>query len=107
MTLPTPLPNPGSASDHPAASAQDPSAVERAQARKRLQDRRKILSDVVSYVVINAFLVVVWLMSGGGYFWPGWVMAGWGLLLVLHAWEVYWRHPITEADIDREVSRSR
>jgi hypothetical protein len=49
----------------------------------------------------------VWLMSGGGYFWPGWVMAGWGILLVLHAWDVFWRRPITEADVDQEVSRSR
>ena len=107
MSIPTPFPNSDPTSGDAAAPVQDQTAVERAQARKRLQDRRKIVSDVVAYVVINAFLVFVWLMSGGGYFWPGWVMAGWGILLVLHVWEVFWRRPITEAEVDQEVSRSR
>jgi hypothetical protein len=107
MTMPTPFTNSDPTSGYAAASVQDPEDAERARAHKRLQDRRKIVSDVVAYVVINAFLVFVWLMSGGGYFWPGWVMAGWGIFLVLHAWEVFWRRPITEADVDEEVRRSR
>ena len=90
-----------------ASPVQDPAAVQRAEARKRLEARRKLASDLVSYVVINAFLVFVWLISGAGYFWPGWVIAGWGIGLALHTWEVFWRRPITEADIDEEVSRSR
>lgn len=27
-------------------------------------------------------LVVVWAMSGGGHFWPAWVMVGWGACLM-------------------------
>ena len=107
MSITTPLTNSDPTPGYGAAPVQDRAAAERAEARKRLQDRRKIVSDVVAYVVINAFLVFVWLMSGGGYFWPGWVMAGWGILLVLHVWEVFWRRPITEAEVDQEVSRSR
>ena len=107
MSVPTPFLNSDSTSGHVGPPVQDPDTVERAQARKRLQDRRKIVTDVVSYVVINAFLVFVWLMSGGGYFWPGWVMAGWGIILVLHVWEVFWRRPITEVDVDEEIRRSR
>jgi len=107
MSVPTPFLNSDSTSGYAGPPVQDPDAVERAQARKRLQDRRKIVTDVVSYVVINAFLVFVWLMSGGGYFWPGWVMAGWGIILVLHVWEVFWRRPITEVDVDEEIRRSR
>ena len=74
---------------------------------EHLEARRKIVADVVSYVVINAFLVFVWLVAGAGYFWPGWVTAGWGIPLVLHVWDVFWRRPITEADVDAEVSRTR
>jgi Na+/melibiose symporter-like transporter len=107
MSLPTPFLTSDSTPGDAVTRVQDPEAAERAQARKRLQDRRKIVADVVSYLVINAFLVVVWLLSGGGYFWPGWVMAGWGIILVLHVWEVFWRRPITEADVDEEVRRSR
>ncbi len=107
MSGPMQFPNTDPAAGYASASVADPAAAERAAARKRLAARRKIVSDVVAYVVINAFLVFVWLLTGAGYFWPGWVMAGWGILLALHAWDVFWRRPITEADIAREVSRSR
>ena len=106
MSVPTPYPNTDPTTKY-AAPVPDPAAAERAEARKRLAARRKLVSDVVAYVVINAFLVFVWLITGAGYFWPGWVMAGWGILLALQAWDVFWRRPITEADIDKEVSRSR
>jgi hypothetical protein len=106
MSVPTPFSNTDPTPGYP-APAPDPAAAERAEARQRLAARRKIVSDIVAYVVINTFLVFVWLITGAGYFWPGWVMAGWGVLLALHAWDVIWRRPITEADIDKEVSRGR
>ena len=76
------------------------------QARVRLLRKRKFRSDVVAYIVINAFLIGIWAMSGFGYFWPGWVLAGWGVLLVLDWWDAYYRHDVTEADIRREMSRT-
>ncbi len=78
---------------------------ERTQARKRVEARRKLVSDLVSYIVVNAFLIGVWAITGAGYFWPGWVLAGWGMGLVLHAWDVYWRKPITEDEVDAELRR--
>jgi hypothetical protein len=45
-------------------------------------------------------------MSGGGFFWPVWVIAGWGIGLAMNVWEVYGRKPITEADVDDELRRS-
>ena len=79
----------------------------RQQARKRLQNKRDFMSDLVAYVVINAFLVGVWAMTGSGYFWPAWVLAGWGIGLVMHAYDAFVRRPITEADVDRELNRQR
>jgi hypothetical protein len=76
----------------------------RARARKRIQDRRNLQGGLVAYVVVNAFLVAVWAMSGGGYFWPGWVMASWGLGMVLGVWS-YLRGAVTEEDVDRELRR--
>jgi hypothetical protein len=76
-------------------------------ARKRLQARRDFGSHVVVYVVVNAFLVLAWALSDRGYFWPGWVMAAWGIGLLLNGWDVYGRRPITEADIDRELHRDQ
>lgn len=78
---------------------------QRHEARKRLEARRDFWNHVVVYVVVNAFLVGIWAMTGGGYFWPVWVLAGWGIGLVLHAWEVFFRKPVTEADIDAELRK--
>jgi hypothetical protein len=76
-------------------------------ARKRIQSKRDLGTHVVTYLVVNTFLVLVWFLAGQGYFWPAWVMGGWGIGLVLNVWEVYGRKPITEADIDEELRRSR
>lgn len=80
---------------------------QRRQARDAVKKRRDFTAHLVSYIVINAMLVGIWAITGGGYFWPAWVMLGWGVGLVLNAWDVYFRRPVTEADVDREVERQR
>jgi fatty acid desaturase len=72
-------------------------------ARKRVERKRKFQGDVVAYVVVNIFLIGIWAVGGFGYFWPGWVLAGWGVLLVLDAWNAYFRRPVTEEDVQREL----
>ena len=76
----------------------------RAAARKRIEKRRNLQGGLVAYVVVNAFLVAVWAMTGGGYFWPAWIIAGWGVGMLLGLWD-YLRGPVTEADIDDELRR--
>ncbi len=83
------------------------SAAEREWARKRVERKRKLRGDIFAYVVINAFLVCAWAVTGAHYFWPGWFLAGWGVLLALDVWSVYIRKPLTEADIDRELRGRR
>lgn len=80
--------------------------VSRGEARKRIEKRRNLLATLVAYVVVNAALVGVWAVTGQGYFWPGWVMALWGVGMVLGLFD-YLRRPITEADIDAELTRTR
>lgn len=75
------------------------------EARARAQRKHKFRGDVVAYVVINAGLVALWAVGGFGYFWPGWVLGIWGVLLVLDAWHAYGRRPVTDADIERELRR--
>jgi hypothetical protein len=60
---------------------------------------------IVTYCVVNAMLVGIWAISGGGYFWPAWVLLGWGVGLVLNVWDVYFRRPVTEHDIQQEIER--
>lgn len=84
-----------------------PTNSEYQEARERLLRQRKFKGDVLAYVVINVFLVGIWAVAGFGYFWPGWVLAGWGVLLVLDAWDAYLRREVTESDIQRELNKSR
>jgi len=73
--------------------------TDREAARRRVQARRDFGGHLVAYVVINTFLVLVWAVTGAGYFWPVWVIA-------LHAWDVFLRRAVTEADIDAELHRN-
>jgi protein-S-isoprenylcysteine O-methyltransferase Ste14 len=76
----------------------------REAAIKRLKARRGFTAHAAVYVMVNILLVVVWAISGMHNFWPIWVIVGWGIGLVMHAWAVYFQ-PITEADIRREMER--
>lgn len=77
----------------------------REEALERVKAKRQFRSHVVIYVVVNTFLVLLWAVSGAGYFWPIWPILGWGIGLALNAWTVH-AQPISEADIDAEMQRS-
>ena len=79
----------------------------RALARRRLEAKQDFISHLVAYVVVNVFMIGIWAFTGGGYFWPAWVMGSWGIGLALHAWEVYFKRPVTEADVEAELHRIR
>jgi len=84
-----------------------PTTDERQRARKRIEAKRDFGSHVVAYVVVNAFVVGIWAFTGAGYFWPAWLIGAWGIGLALHAWDVFVRRPVTEADVDAELRRTR
>jgi hypothetical protein len=77
----------------------------RRDAVRRLEKKRAWARSFVSYCVVNAFLIGIWAVSGRGYFWPGWVLGGWGIGEVLSYWDAFQRKPISEADIDAELRR--
>jgi hypothetical protein len=58
-------------------------AAARDRARKRVEKRRNLQGGLVAYLVVNAFLVGVWAMTGGGYFWPAWIIGGWGVGMLI------------------------
>ena len=75
------------------------------QARRRVERKRKFFGDLASYLLINAFLVGAWAVTGFGYFWPGWILGASGVLLALDAWKVFYRRPVTDADVEAELRR--
>jgi hypothetical protein len=49
-------------------------------AHKRVEFR----IHLIVYCVINAALWLIWFVTGQGYVWPVWPMAGWGIGVVFH-----------------------
>ena len=85
----------------------DQPTSEHEQALLRLKKRRDLQGHLVAYLVVNAALWVIWATTGSGYAWPAWVSGAWAIGIVLNAWDVYFRAPITEADVQREMQRLR
>jgi hypothetical protein len=55
------------------------------EALEKAKDLRKLYSHLTIYGLVNFASILIWLMSGGGYFWPIWILVGWGIGLVLEA----------------------
>ena len=61
----------------------------REHAIKAIKKKRDFWNHAIAYCIVNIFLVVIWYWNGAGYFWPGGVLAGWGIGLAFNAWDVY------------------
>jgi 2TM domain len=87
---------------HAAAPIDQPGL--RDQAITRLKKKSELRAHLLAYVLVNAFLLTIWAMTGAGFFWPVFLIAGWGIGLVFHAWDVY-REPFSEDQIRHEMER--
>ena len=60
--------------------------------------RRRGILELALHAGISLTLcvsyVLIWALSGGGYFWPAWAILGFGLALGVHALVVYRRGPV-------------
>ncbi len=60
-------------------------------ARKRIKAKRELYSHIAAYIFVNAFLLFIYFTdleeATSGYFWPGWILAGWGLGLLFHIFD--------------------
>ncbi len=76
----------------------------RERAIKRLKKRHDFHGHLLIYLLVNTFLVVIWwLITPGGFFWPVFPIVGWGIGVVMNAWDVYFAEEFSEEQIDREI----
>ena len=58
---------------------------------------------ICSSTLVNAFLVLIWaLTNSDGFFWPVFPIVGWGIGVVLNAWDVYRNDEFADDDIRRD-----
>ena len=77
----------------------------RDRAVEQLKKKRAFYGHLLVYTLVNATTVIVWAMtSDGGFFWPIFLMLGWGIGVVMNAWDV-WHGEFTEEQIAHEMER--
>lgn len=70
---------------------------------KRLKEKSAFHIHLFSYVVVNTMMILVWAFTGAGFFWPIFILAFWGMGVVIHGYLVYAGNPYTESQIQREM----
>lgn len=59
------------------------------EAKNRVEEIKGFYFHLISYIVVNAVLVVINLLTSPEYLWFIWPIIGWGVGLVIHAFTVF------------------
>ena len=73
----------------------------------RLSRKRAYRHQVINYLWVNALLIVVWALSGFGFFWPIYSLLGWGAALLIQGWKITHSHRHAFGEEERSIERSR
>ena len=74
---------------------------------RRVKAKQRFFMHLIVYVIVNSLLVATWtIFTRGILFWPAFIMAGWGIGLLLHGLNVFVSHGgWEESEIEKEVRR--
>ena len=59
------------------------------EAKKRVEEKKGFRTHAIVYAVINAFLALIWWLTGAGFPWFVFALGGWGIGLLFHGLGVY------------------
>ena len=79
--------------------------VMRDRAIRRLKKRRDFAGHLLIYTMVNTFLVVIWALTSAGFFWPIFPIVGWGIGVVMNAWDVWRGDEFSDDQIAGEIER--
>jgi 2TM domain-containing protein len=77
----------------------------RGRAIVRLRKKSEFRAHLLAFFVVNGAVVIAWAVTGGGFFWPIFLILAWGVGLIFHARDVYRGDEPTEEQIRREMER--
>jgi hypothetical protein len=77
-------------------------------ALQRLKKRHDFYGHLLVYTLVNTFIVVIWALTDGhGFFWPIFPIVGWGIGVIMNAWDVFGSNGYDEEKIQREMRHLR
>jgi hypothetical protein len=81
----------------------------RKEAVKSIKRKQSFKQTAFAYVVVNLFLIGIWAIGGtDNFFWPVFVIGGWGIGLAFQAYDAYGRRrTVSEDEIASEMQRLR
>ena len=85
----------------------DTEAALRRKAERRADAKLAFRGHLIAYVVINAGLVAINLLTSPDHLWFYWPMAGWGIGLIAHGVATYSQGDVREDLIEAEMQRLR
>jgi len=59
------------------------------RARKRVKELRSFYASLTSYVSVNSLPFFINLFTSRGHWWFFWPLFGWGIAIILQAWQVF------------------
>lgn len=78
-----------------------------ARIRAEVRRMRSFYTQLIRYVVIVGFLLVINLLTSPGYIWAVWPALGMGIGLALHGWSVFGRDVLLGEDWERREVMKR
>ena len=80
----------------------------RQRAVGQVKKRRDFYGHLLVFALVNGAAIAIWATVGdGGFFWPIFLLFGWGIGLIMNAWDVFYRGYEDEGQIQREIERLR
>jgi hypothetical protein len=80
----------------------------RQRALQQLKKRHDFFGHLLVYTLVNAFIVLIWALTDGhDFFWPVFPIVGWGIGVIMNAWDVFGSHGYDEHRIQREMEHLR
>ncbi|MBF4472464.1 2TM domain-containing protein [Flavobacterium sp. HJJ] len=58
-------------------------------ARKKVEEIKGFYGNLISYIVVNCFLVIINLVTSPGHLWFYWPLMWWGLGVIFHGLKVF------------------
>lgn len=78
------------------------------EASRKVKEKKRFYSGLATYAVVNAVLVVIWVLSGRGYPWFLWPLGIWGVFVIGDALRIFaFRKGSDDEAIKREVEKMK